>query len=90
MTIDNVFERAVLLHPPVEMVSSIRLPAALLHGGMREIHPLRNSRCTRSHWNGFLVGTIYSKVEFGEVDEATWPNCQRNVIDKSLIVTDLD
>ena len=57
---------------------------------MRHMHPFRDGRRigVDGHW--FLVVAVNAKVELGQVDEATWPNRQRDVIDKGLVVADLD
>lgn len=37
-----------------------------------------------------MISPVNPKVEFGQVDEATWSECQGNVIDEATVVTYLE
>ena len=72
------------------MIRGVRFAALLLYRLMGQVHPFRNGGSVGVDGYWLLVVTVDAKVELGEVDEATWPNRQRDVIDKSLVVADLD
>lgn len=85
-----VFEGLAFRKPSVHMISCVGFATLLLDSLMREIHPLRQSRCVLFDWYRFFVHAIDAEIELGEVNKATWPNRQCNVIDEAFVIANLD
>ena len=90
MAIDDVFEALVREHPAVKMIGCFWFASLLFDGLVSEVHPFCNGGGIGVDWDGFLVETVNPEVELCKVNEAAWTNRQRNVIDKGLVVSDLD